>query len=136
MDLVIAIYRLTKEFPRDEQWGLTSQIRRAAVSIPSNIAEGYGRAHRPEYLHFLSIARGSLMEAETQLQIAVRLEYANRQAAREVWGLLQEVGRLLNKLVKSLETNRLAEDDNAYSLDPFPEPRTLTLRKDNNRSVL
>jgi four helix bundle protein len=75
MDLVTATYRATAGFPRDELFGLTSQLRRAAVSIPSNIAEGQGRLSEKEFRHFLGQARGSLMEAETQLQIAENLGY-------------------------------------------------------------
>src|SRR6266542_2536034 len=108
MDLVAEIYRLTKLFPQDELFGLTSQIRRAAVSVPANIAEGYGRIHRKEYLHHLSIARGSLMEVETHLQIAVRLSYLSREQVVPSWGLAQEVGRLLNGLIRSLESDSRA----------------------------
>src|SRR5438093_1527800 len=116
MDLVVEIYRLAKGFPRDEQWGLTDQIRRAAVSIPANIAEGHGRLHRKDYLRFLSIARGSLTEVETHLQIATRLGYLERQDIAEVWSLTQDVGRLLNGLIRALENgdgsvpSRIAED--------------------------
>jgi four helix bundle protein len=77
MDLVEAVYKSTQCFPREELYGLTSQPRRAAVSIPSNIAEGQGRRTDPEFLHFLSIAHGSLREAETQILIAERLKYTN-----------------------------------------------------------
>ena len=75
MDLVEEIYRISKDFPSNEQYGLTTQIRRAAVSIPSNIAEGSGRKGDKELLQFLSVALGSLAEVETQILIAVRLEY-------------------------------------------------------------
>lgn len=124
MDLVVAIYRLTKGFPRDEQWGLTSQIRRAAVSIPANIAEGYGRSHRAEYIRFLTIARGSLLEVETHLQIAVRLEYISRQDARTTWAILQDVDRLLNGLLRSLGNGngKVAEDIIDYIPDLTPDP--------------
>jgi len=125
MDLVVEIYRLAKRFPSDEQWGLTSQIRRAVVSIPANIAEGNGRIHRGDYLRFLSVARGSLTEVETHLQIAVRLAYIDRQTAREVWLLLQEVGRLLNALIRSLEPyngSRISEDEGLYLVDLIPDP--------------
>lgn len=102
MDLVVEVYRLTRQMPKDELFGLTSQMRRAVTSIPANIAEGYGRLHRKEYLNHLSIARGSLMEVETQLQIMVRLEYITREQVRPAWDLSQEVGRLLNALLRSL----------------------------------
>jgi four helix bundle protein len=75
MDLVEDVYRLTKAFPKEELYGLTNQLRRAAVSIPSNIAEGQTRAHVKEYLQFLSTAQGSLAEVQTQIEIAGRLQY-------------------------------------------------------------
>lgn len=102
MDLVVEFYRLSKLLPREEQFGLTSQMQRAAVAIPANIAEGHGRLHRGDHVHHLSIARGSLTELETHLQIAVRLEYLQREQGLESWRLLQEVGRLLNGLIRSL----------------------------------
>lgn len=102
MDLVVEVYRITRLLPKEELFSLTSQMRRAATSIPSNIAEGYGRLHRKEYVNHLSIARGSLLEVETQIQIAVRLEYIGREQARAAWNLSQEVGRLLNGLMRSL----------------------------------
>ena len=77
MDLVELIYRLTRSFPRSELYGLTSQIQRAAVSVPSNIAEGHTREHTKEYLHHLSVAQASLAELETQLEIATRLKYVS-----------------------------------------------------------
>lgn len=76
MELVVACYHCTKAFPTDERFGLTQQVRRAAVSIPSNIAESQGRWHRGEFLHHIAIARGSLQELETLLEIAERLGYA------------------------------------------------------------
>ena len=102
MDLVTEIYRLTHRFPKEETFGLTSQIRRAAVSVPANIAEGYGRRHRKEYLNHLSIAHGSLLEAETHLQIAVRLEYLDRGQVKSAWELMQDVGKMLRRLSESL----------------------------------
>lgn len=102
MDLVVEVYRLASQFPPDEQFALTSQMRRAATSIPANIAEGHGRLHRKEYLYHLSVARGSLMELETHLQIAVRLDYLDRDQAKQAWQMLQELGRALNALIKSL----------------------------------
>ena len=102
VDLVEEIYRVTASFPPDERYGLTSQLRRAAVSIPSNIAEGYCRKHRREYQQHLSIARGSLGEIETQLIIAVRLDHITRENTLHAWEQCQEVGRMLNKLITSL----------------------------------
>ncbi len=81
MDLVEAVYHLTQYFPAEEKFGLTSQIQRAAVSIPANIAEGYGRSHRGDYLRHLSIARGSLSELETHVTLAVRLKCVEREKA-------------------------------------------------------
>jgi len=77
MDLVVAVYGLTKAFPSDERFGLTAQVRRAAVSIPSNIAEGYSRKGKRDYLRFLEIALGSANEVETQLMAAMRLGFAD-----------------------------------------------------------
>jgi four helix bundle protein len=102
MDMVEEVYRLTKRFPKDEMFGLTSQIRRASVSVPANIAEGYGRLHRKEYLNHLSIAQGSLLEAETHLQIAVRLEYLDREQVKHAWGLMQDVGKMPRRLIIAL----------------------------------
>lgn len=103
IDLVEAVYVIARRFPREERFGLTSQIQEAAVSIPSNIAEGYGRSHRGDYLHHLSIARGSLMELETHLTISVRLRHVTREQAMPVWELAQQVGQMLNKLIRSLK---------------------------------
>jgi four helix bundle protein len=103
MDLVETIYLLTREFPAEEKFGLTSQLRRAAVSIQANIAEGYGRIHRGDYLHHLSIAKGSLMEVETHLMIAVKLKFVSREKVIESWRLSQQVGRMLTKLIDSLQ---------------------------------
>jgi four helix bundle protein len=103
IDLVETIYKLTKEFPRDERFGFTSQIQRAAVSIPSNIAEGYGRSHRGDYLRHLSVAKGSLAELETQLVVAVRLSFISREQAESAWKLSQRIGGMLFKLISSLK---------------------------------
>lgn len=101
MDLVETIYRLSAGLPAEERFGLTSQLRRSAVSIPSNIAEGQARGSAPDFVRFLQIAHGSLREAETQLMIAQRIGYLSH---REVEPLLEqsgEVGRLLQGLIRS-----------------------------------
>lgn len=103
MDLVEQVYLVSRSFPDDERFGLVSQVRRAVVSIPANIAEGYGRKHRGDYLHHLSMARGSLMELETHLIIAVRLRFVAEQQTQQVWQTSQEVGKMLNGLWESLQ---------------------------------
>lgn len=98
MNLVKSVYDLTAGFPPEERFGLSQQMRRAAVSIPSNVAEGAARSHAKEYLHFLAIARGSLAELETQLQIAVMLGFAD--ADNPAFQLADHTGRLLTGLHK------------------------------------
>jgi four helix bundle protein len=102
MDLVEDVYKSSKDFPREEIYALTSQIRRAAVSIPSNIAEGQGRRTTLDFLRHLSIAYGSLREVETQILIARRLGYVAQTRVDDVMDLAGEVGRLLNGLMNSL----------------------------------
>jgi four helix bundle protein len=102
MDLVEVIYRLTKKVPKEELYGLTSQLRRASISIPCNIAEGQGRTGKIEFIRFLRIAYGSLREVETQVLIAIRLEYIGQDILRPTLERTAEVGRLLNGLIKSL----------------------------------
>ena len=102
IDLVAAIYQLTESFPKAEIYGLTSQMRRAAVSIPSNIAEGYTRKHRPEYVQFARIAFGSGAELETQLVISRKLQFAFSETAKPAEDLLSEVMAMLNALCASL----------------------------------
>jgi four helix bundle protein len=98
MELVTDVYRATSEFPKHELYGLTSQIRRAAVSVPSNLAEGHGRTSRREFHQFISQARGSLVEVETQLEIARNLNYLSRELASELQAKAARVGRMLNGL--------------------------------------
>jgi four helix bundle protein len=103
MDLVTKIYRVTQGFPREELYGLTSQIRRAAVSIPSNLAEGHSRNSSNEYRQFVGHARGFLAEVETQLKIAENLGYIKPEAAIQLFAATQEVGRILTGLKSSLD---------------------------------
>jgi four helix bundle protein len=102
MDLVEMIYRVSRQFPREELYGLTSQIRRAAVSIPSNIAEGQARQSTAEFRNFLSIAQGSRAEVETQLMIAQRLGYLSSQNATEILNLTEEIKRMIYSLTAKL----------------------------------
>jgi four helix bundle protein len=103
MQMTIGIYRLTEEFPRQEIYGLTSQIRRSAVSVPSNIAEGHGRLSSGEYRQFLGIARGSNFELQTQLEIARALKIGNPKLIDEAEGLSHEVGKMLYATLESLK---------------------------------
>ena len=102
VELVTEIYRLTQTFPKEEMFGLMSQMRRAAVSIPSNIAEGHGRLSRKEYIYFLGNARGSLAELETQLTIGNNLGYIDEAVMNRVLDQSGELGRILNGLLASL----------------------------------
>ena len=102
VDLVAEIYRCSKAFPREEVYGLSAQLRRAAISIPSNIAEGQARLSTGEFRQFLSNARGSLAEVETQIVIAQKLEYLKETCARDLLRSTGEVGRILNGLINSL----------------------------------
>lgn len=102
MDLTMEVYRLTRSFPVDERFGLVSQMNRAAVSIPSNIAEGHGRNSTGEYIQFLGVARGSLCELETQLEIARRLGFIPTEIAEGVFEKCVTTGKLLVALLNSL----------------------------------
>jgi four helix bundle protein len=103
MDLVVEVYRITAQFPSDEKFGLTSQRRRAAVSIPSNIAEGHGRQSTREFANFLWIANGSLMELDTQITIAERLSFSPQEHANKLRDSLSDVSRMLAGLRNSLK---------------------------------
>lgn len=108
--LALQVYRSTQTFPKNEVYGLTSQMRRAAVSIASNIAEGKGRYSRKEFVQFLYRARGSLLELETQLFIARELLYLDTVAAKQIETQTAELGRILNGLTKSIrESSNLAD---------------------------
>jgi len=102
MDLVVECYRVTKAFPRAEDFGLSSQLRRAAVSIPANIAEGRARQHTKEFLQHLSIAYGSLAELETHIEIALRLGYVGQDESIQLVEMTSTVGRMINGLRRSL----------------------------------
>ena len=104
MMLTRQIYHSTKHFPPDEQYGLTSQIRRSAVSVPSNIAEGYGRGSNKDFSRFLKIARGSLFELQTQNQIALDLNYLTDQDYQIIEQLSDEVSKMLRSLINKLDT--------------------------------
>ena len=106
MDLVAEVYAATVNFPSDERFGLTSQLRRAAVSIPSNIAEGQGRNTPRDFVHFLSIAYGSLCEVQTQVLLSQRLQYMDTFSAEQIMEHSEEVGRILNGLSNSLIAKR------------------------------
>lgn len=103
MTLVEDIYRKTQDFPQHELYGLSSQMRRAAISIPSNIAEGNGRAHSKEYVQFLYLARGSLMELMTQLEIAYRLNYIDTKEKTEIYDQCEIILKMLHKLITSIK---------------------------------
>lgn len=103
MVLVTNVYRASSEFPKSEQYGLSSQLRRCAVSIPSNIAEGFGRDSTNDYLRFLSIANGSLYESQTQLEIARNLEFLNEQQFTQLFEQAREIERMLSSLIRKLK---------------------------------
>ena len=107
IELTLAVYKLAATFPDSERFGLTSQLRRAAVSVASNIAEGYGRSTRGEYVLFLGHARGSISEVETQIVIAKALEFGSKEDLRNAESLCNQVGRMLRGLMKSLRPSSL-----------------------------
>jgi len=106
IDLVKEVYKLTTNFPKTEIYGLTNQMRRAAVAIPSNIAEGYKRQYLPEYIQFLSIANSSAAELETQLIISAELEETKKLGYSKVFSLLTEVMSMLHVLIENLKEKR------------------------------
>ena len=103
IELALLIYRMTEGFPKREIYGLASQLRGAGVSVPSNIAEGYGRAGRREYLQFLSVAQGSLKELETQTILAQKLAYVTSSQGERVLSDSEVVGKMLGSLIRSLK---------------------------------
>lgn len=109
MQLAESAYRATEDLPAKESYGLTSQVRRAVVSVPSNIAEGHSRDSTKEFLRFLSVAQGSLSELETQLELCLRLGYLSEIKTRDLMTVCAEIGRMLSGLQKSLQS-KLAPD--------------------------
>ncbi|WBX75014.1 four helix bundle protein [Tenacibaculum ovolyticum] len=106
MNFVTEVYRISKQFPKEENFGLTSQLRRSAVSIPSNIAEGYGREGLNDYLRFLNIAMASLFELQTQLEISYNLKYISEKEFKKLYDLSREIERMLSSFVRSLKSKR------------------------------
>jgi four helix bundle protein len=103
MRLVTQIYLITKELPKSELYGLTSQIRRSSISLPSNIAEGYGRNSTNDYIRFLQIACGSLYEVQTQLEICYTLEYISKKLFNGIYEQSREIERMLNSLIRKIK---------------------------------
>jgi four helix bundle protein len=103
MSLAVAAYRLTASFPRDELYGLTSQIRRSAASVPANIAEGYGRESAGSYAQHLKIAQGSLKEFETHLELSHRIGLLDAKGLDETNFMADEIGKMLRSLIRSVE---------------------------------
>lgn len=103
MDVAASVYALTRDFPSDERYGLTSQVRRAAVSVAANIAEGYGRDSSGAYANFLRVAQGSVKEVETHLLLAMRVGVARTPDCEPILALCDEVGRMLRSLIRSIE---------------------------------
>ena len=98
MDLAVEVYRVSKRFPKDETYRLTSQATRAAASVPANIAGGHARSTARDFAHFVSIAKGSLMETETFLMLSLRLGYVDQDAARPALALVTEISKMLMSL--------------------------------------
>ena len=103
MGLTVEVYKLVKRLPKEETYALSDQMRRAVVSIPSNIAEGQGRNSDKEFIQFLSIARGSLWELETQIEICLRIGYIDQTLATNIYNLIAEISKMLNALSNSLK---------------------------------
>ena len=123
VELAEAIYRLTASFPRHETYGLSSQIQRAAVSVPANVAEGQCRDHLPEYIRFVSIARGSLAEVDTHLELAVRLAYVSRSDAASLFDQIAVLARQLTTLRQRLK-ERLEQQEQARRAPAPPNPQS------------
>lgn len=106
MSYVTEIYKISKSFPKEELFGLTSQMRRSAISVPSNISEGYGRQGLNDYIRFLNIAIASLFEPQTQVEISYNLEYISKVTFTELFELSREIERMLSSLIRKLKEKR------------------------------
>lgn len=104
--LTTETYKLTRTFPDSEKFGLTAQIRRAATSVPANIAEGWGRGSTKEYIQFLLVARGSLMELETHFKVSGNIGYLQQQAVQQAESQIEGIAKMLNRLISSLRARR------------------------------
>jgi len=118
IDLVVIAYKATAGFPKSETYGLISQIRRAATSIPANIAEGYGRGTRKEYLQFIMVAQGSLKELETHLIVSEKLSYLTASQAARLLTQTDELGRMMGSLIRKLKASSSASTP--YTQPPTP----------------
>ncbi len=107
MSVVLEVYRNTKVFPKDEIYGLASQMRRSAVSVPSNIAEGYGRNSTSDYVRFLRVAIGSLYELQTQIEISYNLKYLHEKEFNKLFELSREIERMLSSLIRKLNNKNI-----------------------------
>ncbi len=118
MELVTEVYRLSKGFPREEVYGLTSQLRRCAVSVPSNIAEGYARNSGGDYAPFLRVASGSLYEMETQIEVARNLGYLSGQQGARAMDSTRELGRMLGSLITRVEAGTRSTPPSPHRPEP------------------
>ena len=127
MDLVENVYNMTYGFPKSEQYGLTSQIQRSAVSIPTNIAEGYNRNHRKEYVQFLSIAKASASELDTLLNISLRLSIISKSAHNKVQTNITEITKMLTKMISKLKFTgkgpSIISSSKPYTPTPKPQSK-------------
>jgi four helix bundle protein len=121
--LTTELYKLTSQFPDTERYGIVSQVRRAATSIPANIAEGWGRGSRREYIQFLTIARGSLMELETHLIVSCNLHFLTSDELTLVSKALKDIEKMLNRLINVLKTRKRREPMRST---PSPERRVVS----------